>query len=280
MDARFAPFLFVAVTVLGLLPVLELMPVISSQSDCPVRELVASSVADVSFWEGDLEDTFPRGPLRVGLARPGPNVGEWRFLIRFGLPPLSEEAIISNARLALTLKRAEGQRESSVTVAYLFGEWDENTVTAKDQPTAQRFVAADVGTQLIEYTWDVSGVVRDWYNGVRANNGFLVLPTNYGAPNRKNDLREFLSREGADSDKLPRLLLDVKECPPPSDTPMSTEPPSATATSISTNTASPALNPTIYPSRTPQPSPSPSTVPSPTDPDASRYRVYLCVGWK
>ena len=129
---------------------------------------------------------------------------------------------------------------------------------------------------------DSSGVVRDWYNGVRDNNGFLLLPTNYGAPNRQNDFREFLSRESADADKKPRLLLDVRECAPPTDTPIVTTTPTITPTLTTPDIATPTPLLATSTSATPRLSPSPSVDPTPTGlPTAAfRHRVYLCLGWK
>ena len=93
----------------------------------------------------------------------------------------------------------------SFDVVAVNGAWDERTVTSATVPSPTEMEAAGVGAALHDFvTVDLTGLVKDWVDGV-ANNGIALIP------NGSNVNVLFDSKEGGAA--FPRLLITITEEP-------------------------------------------------------------------
>ncbi len=146
--------------------------------------------------------------------------GNGHPLLQFDLSALPSQSNILSAQLQLT-KIGGDTDEHEILVYPLTAAWDEGSGGCggttgevswkKRQPGTDwsdsggdydTSVAATTVTTHTQYTWDVLGLVNQWQTGSRPNYGVLL-----GTPDKGTDLYEFGSRENADPDLRPRLVI-------------------------------------------------------------------------
>jgi len=128
-----------------------------------------------------------------------------RALIKFDLSAIPAGVVIESASLQLYLSSAYagGAATNTISVHRVAGSWVETDVTWNNQPghSATSYAATDVGLSSSKwYTWDITGLVREWYNGVYSNYGLKLV----SAAETTCNMRYFDSRENLYD---PRLVI-------------------------------------------------------------------------
>jgi len=170
-----------------------------------------------------------------------PSLG--RSLIHFNLSPIPAGQAIQSATLYVYLRYTFGAAINSIGVHRITADWGETTVTWANQPGhittayATTSVGAVTGTW---YTFNVTDLVREWYNGTYANYGLKLVSQNETICNR----RTFDSRESAHD---PYLQITYG-------TPTPTRTRTRTFTPTPTRTMTPTATRTPTPTRTSGPS--------------------------
>jgi hypothetical protein len=204
----------------------------------PVCSLPASAVI-YPMADAYVDSAFPdfnfggATGLFVGLSRYSspPDVETTRSLLRFGLSAIPAGMTIQRATFYAYVSEDGGATVSTdIALRRILDDWVEATVTADSAPFASAtYVTRAVGRQGSYYTWDVTRMVREWYNGTYPNYGLMMTST--------GRYRAFSSREATSN--RPYLLVSYTSPTPP---------PVCTLTPTPTNT------PTLTPTNTPTPS--------------------------
>lgn len=104
--------------------------------------------------------------------------GITRSLIRFFLPSLPSDAVIQKATINAYQTVQDG-KTASVDLYRITSNW-EPTVTWDSQPstamTKDSTVTSNIANQY--WSWDITKLMKDWYNGVQPNFGILLKQQN------------------------------------------------------------------------------------------------------
>lgn len=104
--------------------------------------------------------------------------GNTRALVKFFLPALPSDSVISSATFNAYQTRNDGQ-QVSVDLHRVTSDWP-LTVTWNSQPTnASTKESTFTSSTYNEYwVWDITKLAKDWYNGVQANSGLILKQQN------------------------------------------------------------------------------------------------------
>jgi uncharacterized repeat protein (TIGR01451 family) len=143
-----------------------------------------------------------------------------RALLRFALPTLPVDAVITSATLRLT-KTSGDDDGLNVSVHRVNSAWDEGTganpgdaswinrkpltawTTAGGDFVATPLATTNVGTEA-NYTWNVTAAVKDWLDNGVTNNGLLVK---FASESNLVKSMTFASRENGTSSEHPTLTI-------------------------------------------------------------------------
>lgn len=104
--------------------------------------------------------------------------GTTRALIRFFLPALPSDSVIDSATFNAYQTRNDGQ-QVSVDLHRVTSDWP-SSVTWNTQPsnasTKESTVTSSSHNQY--WSWDITKLAKDWYNGVQANYGLMLKQQN------------------------------------------------------------------------------------------------------
>jgi len=130
------------------------------------------------------------------------------FLLRFDLSALSEDAVITGARLELTQTAAGGAQEAAtVTVEWIADDsWDED-VTADDDPGGTRETLGSFSLEALADGDRPATFAADLLRGKAASEQ-LYLDRQIGLSIDSATPLRFHARSAADPDARPRLALD------------------------------------------------------------------------
>ncbi|NOZ06589.1 MAG: DNRLRE domain-containing protein [Chloroflexi bacterium] len=176
--------------------------------------------------------------------------GSMRTLVSFDISPLPPNISITNATLALYVSGTSGTMPRNISARQVTSAWDEYTVTWNTQPgTSGTSTTASVsGTGTV--TWDVTSMVRDWYDGTAANHGIMLSgPSTPLLPYQI----AFSPREYSLPSEKPQLTITYNTAPTNTPTSTPTTTPLPTHTPFPTKTATPTPTDTPLPTRTPFP---------------------------
>ena len=123
----------------------------------------------------------------------------YRTFAAFNLSSLPADAVILTATLELYRTSAG---DFNITAQALTQEWHETTVTWNAQPTATTANEATGAAAGDWYHWDVTQIVKNWYNGAWTNYGLRLIPSGMGT--MPYSPHSFDSRE---ADNPPRLVI-------------------------------------------------------------------------
>ena len=114
------------------------------------------------------------GPLRVH--------SEQRAYLKFDFSPLPTGVTGTNiVKATLVLYVNTLRHAGSFDVVAVNGVWDENTVTSATVPAPIEVEATNVAIAVGDFvTVDLTGLVRDWVEGVVANSGLALIPNGTG----------------------------------------------------------------------------------------------------
>ncbi len=208
----------------------------------PYLELRRCASDDAMVCESDPTTNFGETTLLgVGFSSCwGENQGIMSALIRFDLPALPPNLAVRNALLRLRIADSLGDRNSMILAHRVLTAWDEHTVHWNNQPSHSEigysaWVPTGVG---LTASWDISDLVKRWYDGTYVNYGLKLV-----AQAGEGMARWFDAAEGSVCPEL--FILCVEVTPTTSPTPTRTP----TYTPTRTSTVSPIRSPT--PSMTP-----------------------------
>ncbi|GAB4406560.1 MAG: hypothetical protein Kow00123_19210 [Anaerolineales bacterium] len=185
-----------------------------------------------------------------------------RGLIRFDLSGIPAGQTIQSAYLQLYLRYAQpgGTTTNMIDVHRVTGSWTEGGVTWNNQPghSTTIYSGIPVGMTTGWYSWDLTQLVRYWYDGDYPNYGVKLLSRDETTCN----MRQFDSRENTYD---PRLVITYGT-PTPTPTPTRTATPTRTPTRAKTTTPTPFYTPTATPkpTRTATRTPTRTATPTPT----------------
>jgi hypothetical protein len=103
-------------------------------------------------------------------------------LLKFDLSTLPAGATSSNiAKATLTLFVSKVQKAGTFDVVAVTGTWNEATVTFATAPSPTEVEAAGVDVAQNDFVAvDLTGLVKDWVDGVTPNNGIALIPNGTG----------------------------------------------------------------------------------------------------
>jgi hypothetical protein len=135
------------------------------------------------------------------------NFGAQRMLLHFNvLSAIPPAVAINSAELHLNLNYSSPPNDGAMgtVVRRTASLWDEHLVTWNTEPAwGEVRDTVFVGSVMGQYTWDVTGLVDDWVNGVYSNFGMEII----GDETVQQRERAFYARE-ATAGPTPRLVVD------------------------------------------------------------------------
>lgn len=104
--------------------------------------------------------------------------GNTRALARFYLPALPSDSVIDSATFNAYQTRNDGQ-QVSVDLYRATSDWP-SSVTWNNQPTTASTKESTVASTSYNayWSWDITKLAKDWYNGVQANYGLMLKQQN------------------------------------------------------------------------------------------------------
>ncbi|WP_260472071.1 DNRLRE domain-containing protein [Bacillus canaveralius] len=104
--------------------------------------------------------------------------GSTRALARFSLPALPSDSVITSATFNAYQTQNDGLQQS-VDLYRVTSDWPSAT-TWNTQPStaATKESTATSATYNAYWSWDISKLAKDWYNGIQANYGFMLKQQN------------------------------------------------------------------------------------------------------
>jgi hypothetical protein len=153
--------------------------------------------------------------LRLGYSLSGANDGALRTFVQFDVAGhVPADATINGATLRTFLFATSPAFDGPMTVEarHLQTAWLETAVTWNSHQPVWGGVAGtgQVSSILGWHDTDVTGLVREWQEGARANNGLLII----GDERVQSRERKFHSLN-AGNNFFPRLVVDFTEASPP-----------------------------------------------------------------
>jgi len=137
-----------------------------------------------------------------------------RSLIEFSMTsvPSDTDTIIS-AELQLYCSSVSNDTARDITVHQITSSWDEGTVTWNTKPSHE--VAAEDTVSVTSagswYSWDITQLVKDWKNGIKANYGVMLINADAGT---LNIAKIFYSSDyTTDTSLRPKLVVTYSEKP-------------------------------------------------------------------
>jgi plastocyanin len=151
------------------------------------------SVADARIQGGSPDVNFGGGYIWIGTAN-----GHLAY-VQFDLQELPANATITAAELRLAF---QGQYDGAANaeLGRNTGPWEEATLTWNNQPTnVFSGITRPVPDDPALVSWNVTGVVQQWYNGTLPNYGFVLRGDGL--------LKAFHSRETGGTENAPQLVV-------------------------------------------------------------------------
>ncbi|ESU31423.1 hypothetical protein G3A_16780 [Bacillus sp. 17376] len=104
--------------------------------------------------------------------------GTTRALLRFYLPALPSDSVIDSATFNAYQTRNDGQ-QVSVDLHRVSSDWP-SSATWNSQPSTATTKESTVtsNTYNAYWSWDITSLAKDWYNGVQANYGMMLKQQN------------------------------------------------------------------------------------------------------
>lgn len=130
----------------------------------------------------------------------------WFSYVQFDLSsiPIGKEIISAKLKLRCT----SSGTPADIDIFESSEDWNENTITWGN--TRKEWYPSPKATTYIDstgwYSWDVTEHVNNWYSGVHANYGFVMVQTDF-VPHSS----EFVSKEHSNSDFRPMLDITYSE---------------------------------------------------------------------
>ena len=222
------------------------------QAPTPAPTTVTLYAIEDSYVDDGMPTTNYGGSASLYASFYGEFLNRQRFLVKFDLSSIPAGSSIQSATFRAYLNYADGRSSVDLIMCRLSGSWSEYGVTWNNQPTFVSWTTSSIGTSTGFYSWDATGLVSAWLNGIYTNYGLGVSGPFSG------DLytRRFTSREGGTA---PRLVISYY---PPTPTPTRT--PTRTSTPTVTRTPTRTPTPTITPTGTLPPTPTFTVTPTPS----------------
>lgn len=172
-----------------------------------VFELQAESTNQDAFV-GSLNDTEKSrnyGSATYMTVGNNPDHGISRSFLQFDLNSLIgiKGAKISSARLHLWQTNISSTTEKE-NIHPVTKSWNEGTITWNNQPTVGDVLTTENATDAGWYEFDLTSLVRQWYNGETANYGISVRHQDES----KNRKSYFSSEYLNNTSKRPKLIVD------------------------------------------------------------------------
>jgi hypothetical protein len=166
-----------------------------------------------------------------------------RALLRFDLSAIPPGQVIQTASLQLYLRSvytgSGAAATNTIGVHRVANSWTEAGVAWNNQPGHAGTAAATTAVGQITgnwYVWDITNLVRNWYNGTYPNYGLMLISQAETTCN----MRYFDSRENVNDARL----VITYGTPTPTSTPTRTPTRTPTPTPTRTPTATPGATPT------------------------------------
>ncbi|MCG3086084.1 DNRLRE domain-containing protein [Anoxybacillus sp. LAT_31] len=104
--------------------------------------------------------------------------GTTRALVRFYLPSLPSDSVISSATFNAYQTNADGQ-QVSIDLHRITSNWS-SSVTWNNQPSIRSTKESTTtnNTANTYWSWDITQLVKDWYNGIQPNYGLMLKQQN------------------------------------------------------------------------------------------------------
>ncbi len=184
-----------------------------------LRDFLASMhVVRVGSVPGEaVSYTLTSGAKLAGLCWPGVNNNLWvgsepdsergimRSVIRFNLDPLPTDAVLVNAELRLVAVEAGGSdAPMAITIHDISRPWTGcPTWNTLGGAVGQAWATFDVGSEIEQYTVDVTALVQRWMTGNLPNNGLMLRGDEGGS----GWVRGFVPTASSQEDLRPSLVI-------------------------------------------------------------------------
>jgi hypothetical protein len=104
--------------------------------------------------------------------------GTTRALVRFYLPSLPSDSVISSATFNAYQTNTDGQ-QVSIDLYRITSNWT-SSVTWNNQPSIGSTKESTVTSNTVNayWSWEITQLVKDWYNGIQPNYGLMLKQQN------------------------------------------------------------------------------------------------------
>jgi len=168
--------------------------------------LVKIDGPDINYASSDLQ-------VRNKYGKDGSSGFNWDSLIKFNVSSIPSGTSILSANLRIYFYVHYTERNPAGRDLNLYratSEWEEKIVTWNTQPsyTSQPTTYSSVPTSFRWMTWDVTGDIQDFVDGVKTNHGWKITDENYfgehGIPEAV-----FYSKEYENTNYWPKLEINI-----------------------------------------------------------------------
>jgi hypothetical protein len=165
--------------------------------------------ADAYVASGWPEQSFGLDPLYLGYDQIEDFAAQ-RVLLRFDIVnSIPEGAVINDARLRMHQSYASPEDDAPMHIVgrEIFSPWAETTVTWANPPAwGPVRTETRIGSDLLWYEWNVTGLVGDWASRDHENHGMEIM----GDERVQQRVRAFYARETTTS-LYPHLIVDYTD---------------------------------------------------------------------
>ncbi|WP_047155519.1 DNRLRE domain-containing protein, partial [Aneurinibacillus tyrosinisolvens] len=152
----------------------------------PSRAFPVTIDPTVTFWSEDsaqVKDTFtaanyPTTPeyAKTFLTTGNNSVyGTSRAFLWFNLPSIPSGANVQSAQLQLNQITSQTNTDTAIDVHRVLSAWSDTSLTWSNQPSYDTTAVGSIAnTTMGAWPFDVSSLVKDWYNAKYANYGFML----------------------------------------------------------------------------------------------------------
>jgi len=172
-------------------------------SQLQAQEAILTDNATVAVANPAKSSRLPAADLAI--VGPLGSKTELDAFLKFDLSTLPAGTTGANvAKATLVLFDIAVQSTGTFDVVAVNGAWHEHTITSATVPARAEVETNGVGVTKLDFvTVDLTGLVRDWVDGVITNDGIALIP------NGSNLIAQFDSKESKYTAHTPRLLLTL-----------------------------------------------------------------------
>jgi hypothetical protein len=185
----------------------------SSNTTTPPTQTVTATVEQSAFTRfvtgtGDNGTKYDIGYLEYIFFSSGGVVLSEEAYVKFYMPPIPSGASIESASLNIWITTFDASCTTNIT--QVTGAWNRTTISVTNEPALGSVRANIISTAVGWNYFDVTSLVRDWFNGAATNYGVRIYPSYYTSSATGSSLTGTEFKDYDDPQYYPRISINYK----------------------------------------------------------------------